>query len=286
MNFQDFYKPGVPKFSFEVFPPKNEQGIESLFTALRELSPFHPAFISVTYGAMGSTRDLTRDLAIRIWKEVGLTTAFHFTCVGSSREAIREYVERLKREGLHLIVALRGDPPGGMTHFEPPVDGFSNANELVAFLREIDGFSIAVAGYPEGHIEAPDKETDLKNLKHKVAAGADIVITQLFFNNADFFDFVERARGIGIDIPIIPGIMPIINLKQIEKITKMCGATLPKSLSDELLRNESNPEAMRAIGIQHALAQCRELISRGAPGIHFYTLNKSTSVAQIIAGLT
>lgn len=285
MNFRDFYQPGRVAYSFEVFPPKNEQGIESLFAALRELAPFHPAFISVTYGAMGSTRDLTRDLAIRIWKEVGLTTAFHFTCVGSSREAIREYVERLKREGLRLIVALRGDPPGGMTHFETPVDGFSNANELVAFLREIDGFSIAVAGYPEGHIEAPDKETDLKNLKRKVAAGADIVITQLFFDNQDYFDFVKRAREIGILVPIIPGIMPIINLKQIEKITKMCGASLPKDLQEELTGNENDAERIREVGIEHAIRQSRELIEKGVPGIHFYTLNKSYSTRRVIEAL-
>ncbi len=285
MNFSNLYQGGVLRFSFEVFPPKDEAGITSLFETLRNLSPFDPAFISVTYGAMGTTRDLTRDLAVRIHRELGLRTAFHFTCVGSDRSSIQEYVERLKAEGITLVVALRGDPPQGMDRFTKPENGFSYANELVTFLRKIDGFSLAVAGYPEGHIESADKETDLKNLARKVAAGADIVITQLFFDNRDYFDFVTRARKIGIQVPIIPGIMPILNLKQIEKITRLCGARLPRPLHEALLKNEKSPEAMREIGVKHAAAQCRELMNRGVPGIHFYTLNKADSVRKVIASI-
>ena len=286
MNFRDFYGQGQVRYSFEIFPPKDEEGVSSLFQALRDLRPFDPAFISVTYGAMGTTRNLTRDLAIRIHRDLGLVTAFHFTCVGTDRDSIESYVEHLKKEGLRLVVALRGDPPAGSNHFVKPENGFSYANELVAYLKGLGGFSIAVAGYPEGHIEAPDKETDLKNLARKVAAGADIVITQLFFDNRDYFDFVVRARAAGITVPIVPGIMPILSLKQIEKITRMCGASLPKSLREELLRNESAPDKIREIGIAHALGQCRELIARGVPGIHFYILNKAASTRQVLEALS
>ncbi|MBI4196328.1 MAG: methylenetetrahydrofolate reductase [NAD(P)H] [Deltaproteobacteria bacterium] len=284
MNFHDFYQKGRIAYSFEIFPPK-EEGLPALFEALQALRTLQPAFISVTYGAMGSTRNLTRDLAVRIHRELGIETAFHFTCVGSDRDSIRDYVEQLKREGLRLVVALRGDPPTGSGSFVKPENGFSYANELVTYLKEIGGFSIAVAGYPEGHIESPDKETDLKNLARKVAAGADIVITQLFFDNADYFDFVARARQIGIKVPIIPGIMPILSLKQIEKITRMCGARIPRELYEDLAQSESDPDKVREVGIQHAIRQCRDLIQKKVPGIHFYTLNKADSVRRVIERL-
>lgn len=285
MNFKDFYSTSKLVYSFEVFPPKDEAGIRSLFDSLKELAPLNPAFVSVTYGAMGSTRDLTRDLALRIYRELKLTVAFHFTCVGTGKAAIKEYVERLKKEGLNLIVALRGDPPQGEEKFNKPADGFSYANELVAYLKKINGFSIAVAGYPEGHIEAFSKKVDLDNLKRKVDAGADIVITQLYFDNRDYFDFVQRARNIGIKVPIIPGILPILNLKQIEKIAGMCGARIPDSLHEKLIGAKDDPDHMREIGIEHAANQCRELIRMGVFGIHFYILNKSYSVQKIIESL-
>lgn len=285
MNFKDFYQQGKLSLSFEIFPPKTEKGKENLFEALRDLSKFDPAFISVTYGSGGSTRDLTRDLAIQIGKEVGLTTAFHFTCVGSDRKTIQDYVEYLKKEGLNLVVALRGDPPKGESQFVKPADGFSYASELVGFLREINGFSIAVAGYPEGHIECRSKEEDLIHLREKVDAGADVVITQLFFDNRDFFDFVVRARKIGIKVPIIPGIMPILNIDQLKRITGLCGAKVPSELLAELEKNKNNDEAMREIGIRHALNQCQELVEKGVPGVHFYILNKSYSTKKIIESL-
>ena len=285
MNFRDFYRDGVFSYSLEIFPPKDESGVAGLFEALRDLSAFKPSFISCTYGAMGSTRDITRDLVIRIKRELGLTAAFHFTCVGSGRAAIQSYVEGLKKEGIDLVVALRGDPPQGTERFVKPADGFAYANELVEFLRKINGFSIAVAGYPEGHIEAPDLETDLKNLKRKVNAGADIVITQLFFDNQHFFNFVERTRRIGIKVPVIPGIMPILNVKQIEKITRLCGATLPEALSRKLSQFQDDPQGLIELGIEHAVQQCRDLLKHGVPGIHFYILNKAFSVRRVLEQL-
>lgn len=284
MKFSDFYRTSKPQFSFEVFPPKDEVGVEALIATLKELAVFNPSFVSVTYGAMGTTRDLTRDLALRVWKETGLNTAFHFTCVGADRASVKAYVEKLKSEGLNLIVALRGDRPQGQTATQIE-NGFAYANELVTYLKEIDGFSLAVAGYPEGHIEAKDKETDLQNLKRKVDAGADIVLSQLFFDNADYFDFVKRARAIGITIPIIPGIMPVMSLKQIEKISGLCGASLPPKLRQELELQQGDPEKMKAVGVKHAMEQCRELIKHGVPGIHFYTLNRADSTRKIIEAL-
>ncbi|MBI1908859.1 MAG: methylenetetrahydrofolate reductase [NAD(P)H] [Deltaproteobacteria bacterium] len=286
MDFRDYYQPGSCRISFEVFPPKDEEGMGSLLQSLKDLSPFKPAFVSCTYGAMGTTRDVTRDLVIQIRKELDLTTAFHFTCVGSNRIAIKEYVEYLKEKGINLVVALRGDPPQGSAQFVKPADGFSYANELVAFLKSINGFSIAVAGYPEGHIEAPDLETDLQNLKRKVAAGADVVLTQLFFDNRFYFDFVERARKIGITVPIVPGIMPILSVGQIEKITRMCGASIPKDLYQRLSAVQEDHDKVREIGIEHASAQCRQLLEAGVPGIHFYTLNRSYSTRRILESLS
>lgn len=285
MNFRDFYKPGAIRFSFEIFPPKEEKGIIPLLEALNDLKEFDPAFVSVTYGAGGATRGWTRDLALRIHRELKLTTAFHFTCVGSNRDEIKSYVEHLKKEGLNLVVALRGDPPQGAQKFEPSADGFRYASELVTFLRSIDGFSMAVAGYPEGHIECPSKEEDLRHLQEKVDAGADVVITQLFFDNHDYFDFVARARKIGITIPIIPGIMPVLNLKQAERISGLCGAKIPKVLHEELKKAGDDSDKMKEIGITHAIKQCRELIQKKVSGIHFYILNKAYSTRKIIEAL-
>lgn len=285
MKFIDFYKPGQCRYSFEVFPVKTEEGALNLLAVLADLKKFNPAFVSVTYGAMGTTRDLTRDLALRIFHEAKIPTAFHFTCVGSGRQEIQNYVAQLKKEGLNLVVALRGDPPQGAQKFQPPADGFRYAGELVSFLKKINGFSLAVAGYPEKHIEAPDAKTDLENLKRKVDAGADMVLTQLFYDNRHYFDFVDRARKIGIKIPIIPGIMPILSLKQVEKITGLCGATIPKHLHAQLVACQDDPEKTQDLGIAHATRQCIELKKAGVPGIHFYTLNKSLSVSRIIEAL-
>lgn len=281
MKFPDFYKNGRPALSIEIFPPKTEKGVEALFEELKILKMISPVFVSVTYGAMGSTRDLTKDLALRIHRELKLKTAFHFTCVGSGRIEMKDYVTSLAREGVDLVVALRGDKP---VDFKPSDDGFHFASELVAYLKTLHPFSMAVAGYPEKHIEAESLASDLENLKRKINAGADIVITQLFFDNAVYYSYVESVRQIGVTSPIVPGILPIQSLKQIQRITGLCGVKLPQILLAELESCGDDEDAMREVGINYAIRQCRDLLQNGVPGIHFYSLNKSHSVLKIVEG--
>lgn len=281
-RFSDFYRGPKPALSVEIFPPKTDKGVETLFGELQALKAVNPAFVSVTYGALGSTRDLTKDLAVRIHRELKLNAAFHFTCVGSGRDDIRQYVAELASEGINLVVALRGDKPSGMTDFTPPPDGFRYANELVEYLATRGPFSMAVAGYPEKHVEAVSLEDDLANLKRKVDAGADVILTQLFFNNIDYYNFVERVRAVGILIPVIPGILPIQSLKQVQRITSLCGAHLPKPLFEQLTACGEDEEAMRGVGLAHATEQCRDLLDHGVPGVHFYSLNKAYSVLKIV----
>lgn len=286
MGFAQFYS-DPQKFvcSVEVFPPKTAAGTAALLHELELLKPISPAFVSVTYGAMGSTRNLTEDLALQIFENTKIPTAFHFTCIGSGRQEIAEYVRHLAEKGLDLVVALRGDLPEGQGKFVPPIDGFAHANELVAYLKTLWPLSIAVAGYPEKHKEAVSLEIDLQNLKRKVDAGADAVLTQLFFNNDDFYRFVDAARVLQIHVPIIPGIMPIQNLKQLEKITAMCAAKIPQNLRSKLEHYAQNAEAQIEIGIEHAQAQCADLQKQGVAGVHFYSLNKANPVLQIMLAL-
>lgn len=284
-NFKKIYSTSHPVYSFEVFPPKDEAGIADLMATLGQLKSYQPAFVSVTYGAGGSTRDLTRDLALRIRDELNLNVAFHFTCVGSSRDDIKVYVEKLKQKGVSLVVALRGDPPKGEKHFTSAKDGFSHASELVTYLKSLGGFSMAVAGYPEMHVEAKSKDQDLAYLKQKVDQGADVVMTQLFYDNKDYFDFVERARQIGIEVPIIPGILPVLSLQQVVRITGLSGAKIPPRLLEKLQACGDDSVAMRDVGIEWALCQARELVQKGVPGIHFYILNRSYSIAKILSSL-
>ena len=274
-----------PSFSFEFFPPKDSEGFENLFTTIGQLESCQPTYVSVTFGAGGSTRAQTIDLVGRIKNEIGLESMAHLTCVGSSREELRSILDTLQEKGIQNILALRGDPPQGQDKFEKPANGFAYANELVEFIRKHYDFCIGVAGYPEGHIECPDKKTDLENLKRKVDAGADFIVTQLFFDNDFYFDFVERARNIGIKIPIIPGIMPILNVKQTQRFTKMCGATIPEALMKQLELSQDEPETVRKIGIEHATLQCELLLQEEAPGIHFYTLNRSNATLKILESL-
>jgi len=285
MKIKDILEKVRPSFSFEFFPPKDNDGFENLFATIGQLESCQPAYVSVTFGAGGSTRAQTIDLVGRIKNEIGLESMAHLTCVGSSQEELRSILDTLQEKGIQNILALRGDPPQGQERFQKPENGFAYANELVAFIRKHYDFCIGVAGYPEGHVECPDKKIDLENLKRKVDAGADFIVTQLFFDNRFYFDFVERARGMGITIPIIPGIMPILNVKQTQRYTKMCGSTIPDTLMKRLESSQDEPETVRKIGIEHATLQCERLLQEEAPGIHFYTLNRSNATLKILESL-
>jgi methylenetetrahydrofolate reductase (NADPH) len=282
----DRLKDGFPAFSFEFFPPKTPEGEQKLWEVLSELRSLQPNFVSVTYGAGGSTRAKTCELTTRIKDELGIEAMAHLTCVGSSSEQLGEVLEQLETGRIENVLALRGDPPKGMTRFEATQGGFTYANELVSFIRERGHtFCLGSACYPEGHIEAPSKYADLHNLKRKVDAGLDFAITQLFFDNRLYFDFVDRCRSAGITIPIIPGIMPITDVGQIERFTKMCGATIPPKLMAELDKRRTEPERVHELGVAHATIQALGLIQGGAPGVHFYTLNKSTATREIMTAI-
>ncbi len=282
MKFADFYADGRPAISFELFPPRTERTLAELEERLPRLIGLGPSFMTVTYGALGSTRDLTLEVASKIKLEYGMETAHHLTCVGSSRDEITDILAEIRSQGIENIVALRGDPPRGETEFTPPEDGYGHGNELVEHINRIGGFSVAVAGYPEKHLEAPDFETDLRNLKRKVDSGADGVITQLFYDNSDFFSFVDRCRAIGIEQPIVPGLMPILNVQQIKRITDMCGATIPDDLLEQLNDAEDDEESVHQIGIVHTADQAIDLLDHGVPGIHFYVLNRHFHIADIM----
>ncbi|MGP0630328.1 methylenetetrahydrofolate reductase [NAD(P)H] [Nitrospina sp. 32_T5] len=275
-----------PAFSFEFFPPKDDDGFNQLFTAIENLKPCQPVYVSVTYGAMGNTRTKTLDLVKRIKRDLDLESMAHLTCVGSNSDEIAEVLDALQDAGIENVLALRGDPPKDQEYFVRPKDGFGFANELVDFIKKRGyDFCIGVAGYPEKHIECPDMNTDLDNLKKKVDAGADFVVTQLFFDNDHYFDFVDRAIARGINVPIIPGIMPIQNLKQIKRFTKMCGSTIPDPLLLRMEAHSEDTDAIKEIGVEHATEQCEGLLNGGAPGIHFYTLNRSRATLNIFENL-
>ncbi|MDW8425641.1 MAG: methylenetetrahydrofolate reductase [NAD(P)H] [Meiothermus sp.] len=275
-----------PAISFEFFPPKTPQGEAALFRTLHELRPLGPAFVSITYGAGGSERGKTVEWAARIQNEVGLLAMAHLTCVGSTREELLSVLRQYAQVGVQNIMALRGDPPQGATAFQPVAGGLRYASELVALIRAEfgDTFAVAGGGYPEGHPEAVSLEADLHNLKRKVDAGLDFVVTQLFFNNALYFGFVERARRIGIEVPIVPGLMPITDLAQIRRFMDMCGASIPGPLLSRL-EKAKNPQEVLEIGVEHTTRQAQELLAAGVPGIHLYTLNKSPATRQVVRNL-
>ena len=294
MRLPEYFKCGEkrPVISFEIFPPKTEKGMENLERVLEDLAALGPDFITVTYGAMGSTREMTLEIASLIKNRFGVETACHLTCVGATKEGLDAMLSRIHEAGIENIVAIRGDiPSGGASPDEYPQD-YKYGSDLVRHIRQFEQrtlkeryFGIAVGGYPEKHTEAPDMETDIKNLKLKVDAGADIVITQLFFDNTLYFDFVERARSHGIMTPIVPGLMPILSARQIERITSMCGATIPPGLKKKLDDCSDDDARARSIGIAQCIEQSKELIEHGAPGIHFYVLNKSEHMKEIIRAL-
>ncbi len=289
MKIRDLYRPGRQAFSFEFFPPKTEDGETRLFETIAQLKALQPSFVSVTYGAMGTTRENTLRIVSRIQNEIGIEAAAHLTCVGHTKEEIVKVLGELKRHGIENIVALRGDPPQGAAEFRPVDGGFRYAAEMVRFIRQnlalSESFSLAVAGYPEGHLECKDKQKDLEHLKAKVDAGGDAVITQLFFDNRDYFDFVQRARKVGIQKPIVPGIMPVTHGPQIQKFAQMCGARIPEIMRETIQRYGEDQKAVEAYGIEYATRQCEELLRNDVPGLHFYTLNKSNATRQIHANL-
>jgi methylenetetrahydrofolate reductase (NADPH) len=271
--------------SFEFFPPKDQDGVGRLFQTVAELAPFAPAYVSVTYGAGGSTRQLTVELVGRIQREVGIDAMAHLACVGATRTELGSVLEQLEASGVQNVIALRGDPPKGATSFVTPEGGFGHASELVEFIKPRGTFCIAGACYPEKHPEAESLAADIEKLKRKVDAGAEFLITQLFFDNSDYFAFVERARAAGIEVPIVAGIMPITNVSQIKRFSAMCGARMPPALLQRLEPVASDAAAVVEVGVAHAAQQCQELLTRGAPGIHFYTLNRSQATLEILRRL-
>lgn len=287
MRIADVLQKGRPVFSFEFFPPKTDEAAEQLQRTIAELEPLAPDYVSVTYGAGGSTRDRTIDLVTRIKRETGIEAMAHLTCVGSTRDELEGIVSRLADGGVDNLLALRGDPPKGEKAFVPTEGGCHFANELVSLIRERfgDRFCVGGAGYPEKHVECANPAVDLTNLKRKVDAGAEFIVTQLFFDNRRYFEFVDNARACGITVPIIAGIMPITNAGQVERFTMMCGASLPFKLASEMDRRRNDPKAVMQLGVAQATAQCLDLLQNGAPGIHFYTLNRSTATRQVLQAI-
>ncbi|MHB8619016.1 MAG: methylenetetrahydrofolate reductase [NAD(P)H] [Chloroflexota bacterium] len=286
MRIADLFGRGRPVFSFELFPPKTEEGVRSLYaTVEHELAPLEPSFVSVTYGAGGSTRDLTVDLVSRIKRELGLEAMAHLTCVGHNAAELAEVLDRLEANGIENVLALRGDPPHGEEGFVRPEGGFAYAQELARFIRARYPFCLGGASYPEGHVGAASREADLWHLKEKVDSGVDFLITQLFFDAADYFRFVSQARSLGIGVPIVPGILPITNLGQMERFAGLCGAHIPAALRARLAATPGDEAAVTAVGIDWATEQCQRLLDGGAPGIHFYTINRSLSTRAVMERL-
>jgi methylenetetrahydrofolate reductase (NADPH) len=286
MRISDVLATRRPIFSFEFFPPKDDAGSSQLFKTIEALQPLHPAFVSITYGAGGSSRERTVSLAKQIQRETGLTVMAHVTCVGSSRAELRELFDDLARAGIQNVLALRGDPPKGATGFVTPPGGFSSAAELIAMLKRNYDFCIGAACYPETHLDAKSPEADLTYLKTKVDAGADFLISQLFFNNDRYIAFEERARAAGIPTPIIPGLMPVTGFAQVSRFTSSIGATIPPKLLRELEARNDDARAVEDLGVAYAVVQATELLQRGVTGIHFYTLNKSPAARAIVSALS
>ncbi|MEY2428453.1 MAG: methylenetetrahydrofolate reductase [Verrucomicrobiota bacterium] len=288
---KDIYKrkgeAGQPVISFEFFPPKTEEGDRNLLEkTLPALLATKPDYCSVTYGAGGSTRDKTLMIVERIQRQHGLTAVAHLTCVSSTKEQIRDLLGQIKSLGVKNVLALRGDPPGG-GEFTMTPGGFEYSNQLVEFIRQQTEFSIGVAAFPEGHIACKEgKHVDWQHLKRKIDAGADFVITQLFFDNSDFYEFREHmTKTHGVKVPLVPGIIPIGSAAQIKRFTAMCGARIPAPLAAKLDELGDDDAAAIEFGIEYATRQCKELLQAGAPGIHFYTLNKSHSTVRILKNL-
>jgi methylenetetrahydrofolate reductase (NADPH) len=274
-----------PLFSFEFFPPKTEAGELNLLKALEQLGPMRPDFVSVTYGAGGTTRDKTIDIVKRMKSEFGMEAMAHLTCVNATQDEIRRTLEEMATAGIENVLALRGDPPQGETRWTKTEGGFEYSQELITVLAADYPFAIGAAAFPETHIHATSEESDLRFLKHKVDAGAQFLITQMFFDNAYYFDFVDRARAIGIDVPIIPGVMPILSSAGIKRMTELSAAKLPDGLVRELDARAGDDEAVAELGVSYATLQSSDLLASGVPGIHFITLNRSPATRAILSAL-
>jgi len=282
MRIAEIYGHGSPIFSFEFFPPQTDAGFRSLYRTVEELKRLDPHFVSVTWGAGGSTRLKTVDIVSQIQNDIGVTAMAHLSCIGSTPEQLAATLDRLESEGIGNVLALGGDRP---PDYEPPPGAFTYASELAGFIRSRWGFSLGGACYPETHPTATSPEADLENLVQKVETGVEVLITQLFFDNQDYFDFLPRARAAGIEQPIVPGIMPIISAANIRRITSMCGSRIPPELEAGLSEVEHDDALTLEVGIEWATEQCRELLERGAPGVHFYTMNRSPATRRVFEAL-
>jgi methylenetetrahydrofolate reductase (NADPH) len=274
-----------PVFSFEFFPPKTDEGLANLRATLAVLSDDEPDFVSVTYGALGSTRDTTIDIVKWIKQDLGIEAMAHFTCVGATVDELRATLDEIEAAGVDNVLALRGDPPAGQEEWIQTDGGLLYSTDLIALLDEHYDFAVGAAAFPEVHPQAESADSDIRFLKAKQDAGASFLITQLFYDNELYFEFVARAREAGITVPIIPGIMPVINLRNIRRITELCKSEIPEPFERQLEAREDDPQALQDLGVAYATLQCVDLLARGAPGIHFYTLNRSPATRAILAAL-
>ena len=271
--------------SYEFYPPRTAEGIPAVFRAMRRLAPYNPDFISVTYGAGGTTRSFTEEIAIRARRETDCAVMAHITCAGQSRQEIDGVLGRLQTAGIENLIALRGDPPAGETEFVPAEMGFEHASDLMAHTDSKFDFCLAAACYPEGHVSSPDLETDIRHTVWKVEAGAKFLITQLFYDNSDFYAFLDRARGAGISVPIIAGVLPVLSTAQVRRFTQLCGAKIPSELNAILDRYADDDDSMREAGVDYATRQVQDLWEQGVEGVHFYALNRSYSISKILGNL-
>lgn len=286
MNLGEIYRSNPFVLSFELFPPKSDAGMDSLVENLRRLLEFRPHFVTCTYGAGGSTREKTLDTLAHVQALTDVPVASHLTCVGATVDELKAYLERAAAQGIENIVAIRGDAPEGEDQFQTTKGGLTYGRDLVKLVRsEYPTFGIAVGGYPETHPEAEGPEADLRHLKEKVDCGGDVIITQLFYINNDFLRFRDRCTSMGIEVPIVPGLLPVTNFKQVKRITSLCGAALPKDFLNALENSGDDTEAQFELGVEQATQQAADLIAHGIPGIHFYVLNKSRATSEVLRAL-
>jgi methylenetetrahydrofolate reductase (NADPH) len=286
MSFSKLYTDNRRVLSLEFFPPKQQVNVASALELMRGLSDYHPNYMTVTYHPGGGSRGRTREMVSYIHNRLGLPAVAHLTCVGHSKDEIDTILGELEQEGISMILALRGDPPKDQPDFVPHPDGFNNARDLISYISQRGGFSIAAAGYPETHRDAESPEGEIEYLKQKVAAGAEVVLTQLFFDRRYYFDFCERCEKAGIVVPIVPGVMPIANVSQLKRFTLMCGATIPSEIVGRLEKIQDDAAAVEQFGIDFAIELCSDLLAQGAPGLHLYTLNRPKQISALLEALS